>query len=50
MTRLRRAGLRPNGPLVISRVEVGKMQLGEGNRAVSLDNALAAHVFVSSPA
>jgi hypothetical protein len=29
---------------------VGKMQLGEGNRAVSLDNALAAHVFVSSPA
>ena len=49
MTRLRRAGLRPNGPLVISRIETGKMQLGEGNRAVSLDNALAAHVFVSSP-
>ncbi len=49
MTRLRRAGLRPNGPLVISRIESGKMQLGEGNRAVSLDNALAAHVFVSSP-
>jgi DtxR family Mn-dependent transcriptional regulator len=50
MTRLRRAGLRPNGPLVISRIEAGKMQLGEGNRAVSLDNTLAAHVFVSSPA
>jgi DtxR family Mn-dependent transcriptional regulator len=50
MTRLRRAGLRPNGPLVISRLEAGKMQLGEGNRAVSLDNAMAALVFVSSPA
>jgi DtxR family Mn-dependent transcriptional regulator len=50
MTRLRRAGLRPNGPLVISRIEAGKMQLGEGTRAVSLDNTLAAHVFVSSPA
>lgn len=50
MTRLRRAGLRPNGPIAIDRVEGGRVRLGEGNRAVALDDAIAAHVFVSSPA
>jgi DtxR family Mn-dependent transcriptional regulator len=48
MTRLRRAGLRPNSPIAIHRVD-GKVQLGEGSRAVALDDAIAAHVFVSSP-
>jgi DtxR family Mn-dependent transcriptional regulator len=50
MTRLRRAGLRPNAPIAIGRVDGGKVQLGEGTRAVALENAIAAHVFVSSPA
>jgi DtxR family Mn-dependent transcriptional regulator len=49
MTRLRRAGLRPNSPITIQRVDGGKVQLGDGNRAVALDDAIAAHVFVSSP-
>lgn len=50
MTRLRRAGLRPNSPIAVDRVDGGKVQLGEGTRAVALDDAIAAHVFVSSPA
>jgi DtxR family Mn-dependent transcriptional regulator len=49
MTRLRRAGLRPNAPIAVGRVD-GKVHLGEGSRAVSLDPAIASHVFVSSPA
>ncbi|MGN6473899.1 MAG: metal-dependent transcriptional regulator [Mycobacteriales bacterium] len=48
MTRLRRAGLRPNSPIAIDRVDGGKVQLGEGSRAVALDDAIAAHVFVSA--
>jgi DtxR family Mn-dependent transcriptional regulator len=50
MTRLRRAGLRPNSPIAVDRVDGGKVQLGEGSRAVALEDAIAAHVFVSSPA
>jgi DtxR family Mn-dependent transcriptional regulator len=49
LTRLRRAGLRPNTAIEIARVD-GQVQLGHGNRAVSLDAAIAAHVFVSQPA
>jgi DtxR family Mn-dependent transcriptional regulator len=49
MTRLRKAGLRPNAKIAIGRVE-GRVQLGDGARAVALDDTIAAHVFVSSPA
>jgi DtxR family Mn-dependent transcriptional regulator len=48
MTRLRRAGLRPNAKIAIGRVE-GRVQLGDGARAVALEDTIAAHVFVSSP-
>jgi DtxR family Mn-dependent transcriptional regulator len=49
MTRLRRAGLRPNAPVAVDLVD-GKVHLGEGSRAVALDDAIASHVFVTSPA
>jgi DtxR family Mn-dependent transcriptional regulator len=49
LTRLRRAGLRPNTAVDIDRVD-GRVQIGHGSRAVTLDKAIAAHVFVSSPA
>jgi DtxR family Mn-dependent transcriptional regulator len=49
MTRLRRAGLRPNSPISIERVD-GKLHLGAGARAVALDDTIASHVFVTSPA
>ena len=49
MTRLRKAGLRPNAKIAIGRVE-GRVQLGDGSGAVALDDTIAAHVFVSSPA
>jgi DtxR family Mn-dependent transcriptional regulator len=49
MTRLRRAGLRPNAPVAVDRID-GKVHLGEGSRAVALDDAIASHVFVTSPA
>jgi DtxR family Mn-dependent transcriptional regulator len=47
MTRLRRAGLRPNAKIAVERVE-GRIQLGDGTKAVGLDEAIAAHVFVSA--
>lgn len=50
MTQLRKAGLRPNSRIAIGRGEGGKVQLGEGSRAVALEDAIAAHVFVSAPA
>jgi DtxR family Mn-dependent transcriptional regulator len=49
LTRLRRAGLRPNTTIEIARVD-GQVRLGHGSRAVALDAAIAAHVFVSQPA
>jgi DtxR family Mn-dependent transcriptional regulator len=49
LTRLRRAGLRPNTAVDIDRVD-GQVQIGHGNRAVALDKSIAAHVFVSKPA
>ena len=48
MTRLRRAGLRPNAPVTVDRID-GKVHLGEGSRAVALEDAIASHVFVTSP-
>jgi DtxR family Mn-dependent transcriptional regulator len=49
MTRLRRAGLRPNSPIAVDRTG-GKLHLGAGSRAVALDDTIASHVFVTSPA
>jgi DtxR family Mn-dependent transcriptional regulator len=49
MTRLRRAGLRPNSTIAIDRAD-GKVKLGDGERAVALDDTIAGHVFVDSPA
>jgi hypothetical protein len=49
MTRLRRAGLRPNSTIAIDRAD-GKVKLGDGDRAVALDDTIAGHVFVDSPA
>jgi DtxR family transcriptional regulator, Mn-dependent transcriptional regulator len=49
MTRLRRAGLRPNAKIAVGRVE-GRIQLGDGTKAVGLDESIAAHVFVSATA
>jgi DtxR family Mn-dependent transcriptional regulator len=48
LTRLRRAGLRPNTAVDIARVE-GQVLIGHGTRAVALEAAIAAHVFVSAP-
>jgi DtxR family Mn-dependent transcriptional regulator len=47
MTRLRRAGLRPNAKIAVERV-AGRIQLGDGTKAVGLDESIAAHVFVSA--
>jgi DtxR family Mn-dependent transcriptional regulator len=49
MTRLRRAGLRPNAPVAVDLLD-GKVHLGEGSRSVTLEDAIASHVFVTSPA
>jgi DtxR family Mn-dependent transcriptional regulator len=49
LTRLRRAGLRPNTSIQVERVD-GQVWIGEGDRAVALDAGIAAHVFVSQPA
>lgn len=47
LTRLRLAGFRPNTPVEIGR-QNGKVLIGEGERAVELDNDIAAHVFVTA--
>jgi DtxR family transcriptional regulator, iron-dependent repressor len=49
LTRLRLAGFRPNTAVEIGRHN-GKVLIGEGDRAVELDNAIAAHVFVTASA
>jgi DtxR family transcriptional regulator, Mn-dependent transcriptional regulator len=49
LTRLRRAGFRPNLPVPVSR-QNGNVLIGRGTRAVELDDAIAAHVFVTAPA
>jgi DtxR family transcriptional regulator, Mn-dependent transcriptional regulator len=47
MTRLRRAGFRPNTAVPISHQD-GHVMIGTGSRAVELDRATAAHVFVTA--
>jgi DtxR family transcriptional regulator, Mn-dependent transcriptional regulator len=48
LTRLRRAGFRPNTPVAIGRKN-GHVLIGTGERAVELENTVAAHVFVTVP-
>jgi DtxR family transcriptional regulator, Mn-dependent transcriptional regulator len=47
LTRLRRAGFRPNTAVEIG-WQNGHVLIGAGTRAVELDNAIAAHVFVTA--
>jgi len=47
LTRLRRAGFRPNRPVEIGWRD-GHVRIGAGSRAVELENATAAHVFVTA--
>jgi len=49
MSRLRRAGLRPNTPVPITRVG-GRVVIGTGSDATELDDLVASHVFVADPA
>jgi DtxR family transcriptional regulator, Mn-dependent transcriptional regulator len=48
LTRLRRAGFRPNATLAVSRAN-GTVRIGTGQQAAELDHATAAHVFVTLP-
>ncbi|MGH8890986.1 MAG: metal-dependent transcriptional regulator [Acidothermaceae bacterium] len=48
MSRLRRAGLRPNTPVPVSRAG-GKFVIGKGSEAAELDDLVASHVFVAAP-
>jgi DtxR family Mn-dependent transcriptional regulator len=47
LTRLRLAGFRPNSSVEIGH-QNGRVLIGTGARAVELDNAIAAHVFVTA--
>jgi DtxR family Mn-dependent transcriptional regulator len=49
LTRLRRAGFRPNTSVAIGR-QNGRVLVGTGAGAVELDDAIAAHVFVTASA
>jgi DtxR family Mn-dependent transcriptional regulator len=49
LTRLRRAGFRPNTSVAVGR-QNGRLLIGHGARAVELDDATAAHVFVTATA
>jgi DtxR family Mn-dependent transcriptional regulator len=49
LTRLRRAGFRPNMSVPVGR-QNGRVLIGRGARAVELDDATAAHVFVTASA
>jgi len=49
LTRLRRAGFRPNVSVAVGR-QNGRVLVGRGVRAVELDDAIAAHVFVTASA
>jgi len=48
MSRLRRAGLRPNTPVPVSRIGA-KFVIGKGSEAAELDDLVASHVFVAAP-
>jgi DtxR family Mn-dependent transcriptional regulator len=47
LTRLRLAGFRPNTAVPVSR-QNGHVLIGSGERAVELENSIAAHVFVTA--
>ena len=47
LTRLRRAGFRPNAALAVSQAN-GRVRIGTGRQAAELDHATAAHVFVTT--
>ena len=47
LTRLRRAGFRPNTALAVSQAN-GRVRIGTGQQAAELDHATAAHVFVTT--
>jgi len=47
LTRLRRAGLRPNAVMPITRVG-DRVLIGAGSQVVELDQTTAAHVFVTT--
>jgi DtxR family Mn-dependent transcriptional regulator len=47
LTRLRRAGFRPNAALEVSQAN-GRVRIGTGQQAAELDHATAAHVFVTA--
>jgi DtxR family Mn-dependent transcriptional regulator len=49
LTRLNRAGLRPNTAVSVSRVG-DRVRIGTGHQAVELDETTAAHVFVTATA
>jgi DtxR family Mn-dependent transcriptional regulator len=47
LTRLRRAGLRPDAVMPVTRVG-DRVLIGTGSQAVELDETTAAHVFVTT--
>jgi len=47
LTHLRRAGFRPNATVVVSQAN-GRVRIGTGQQAAELDQATAAHVFVTT--
>jgi DtxR family Mn-dependent transcriptional regulator len=47
LTRLRQAGLRPNAVMLVTRVG-NRVRIGTGSQVVELDEATAAHVFVTT--
>jgi DtxR family Mn-dependent transcriptional regulator len=49
LSRLRRAGVRPNVPVAVARIP-GAVRIGRALDATDLDEAIAAHVFVTAPA
>jgi DtxR family Mn-dependent transcriptional regulator len=49
MSRLRRAGLRPNVPVAVAR-QGGRVVIGRDRDAAEIDDLVAAHVFVRDPA
>jgi DtxR family Mn-dependent transcriptional regulator len=49
MSRLRKAGVRPNMPVPIARVD-GQLMVGREGEAAVVDDVVASHVFVARPA
>ena len=47
MSRLRQAGVRPNAPVPVARVD-GQVVIGRGGDATALDDLAASHVFVDA--